>query len=82
MQLVAENRKLFQCPAAMLTLGVSPTGRDAYRVWVNDAVMVIGSNRWSEELSAFKNLSDAEWIRDNITHVIITSKLYGDSAEG
>jgi hypothetical protein len=81
-QLVVENRKLFQCPAAMITLGVSPTGRDAYRVWVNDAVMVIGSNRWSDELSALKNPSDAEWIRANMTHVIITSKMYIDPAEG
>ena len=38
----------------MLTLGVGPTGRDAYRVWVNEKVRVIGSNRWSDELSALK----------------------------
>ena len=66
----------------MLTLGVGPTGRDAYRVWVNEKVRVIGSNRWSDELSAFKNPSDAEWIRANMTHVIITSKMYIDPAEG
>jgi len=49
---------------------------------VNDAVMVIGSNRWSDELSALKNPSDAEWIRANMTHVIIASKMYIDPAEG
>ena len=31
-QMVLKNRKLFQAPNALVTLGTSPTNRDAYSV--------------------------------------------------
>ena len=63
-ELILSQRKLFQCPAVMLDLGVSPTASYVYKVWVNDAVMVIGSNKWSNELQALelKSPDDADWI--------------------
>ena len=39
--LIIAYRKLFQSPASGITLGVSPTGRDVYRVWLNEAAHVI-----------------------------------------
>ena len=78
-QLVLDSRKLFQCPPAWITLGLSPTGRDAYRVWLNDCVMVIGSNSWSEQLAQLKRPSDEEWIRANQVHIIVTSKMFKEA---
>ena len=68
--LIAQNRKLFQCPAAFVELGFSPTGAFAYSVMVNKAVMVVCSNRWDEQLQLLDE-GDRDWILGNsvIVHV-------------
>ena len=48
--LIAQNRKLFQCPACFVELGFSPGGHLTYPVMVNKAVMVVCSTRWDEQL--------------------------------
>jgi hypothetical protein len=41
---------------------------------LNDAVMIVCSNRWTEGLNSLKH-SDAEWIRANQVHVVVNTTL-------
>ena len=75
-QLVLDFRKLFQCPPTLIALGISPTGRDVYNVWLNDAVMAIGSNSWSEQVAALSRASDREWLVKNTVLVQVSAKMY------
>ena len=78
--MVLKNRKLFQCPAVLVDLGHSPTGRDVYTVYLNDAVIVVGSNNWSQEVGELKKGGDAAWLSANAEHVAVTSPMYMKSA--
>jgi hypothetical protein len=71
---VSSQRKLFQCGPSWVDLGQSPTGAHVYRVWLNDAAMIVCSNKWTELVNGMKH-SDAEWIRANQVHVTILSSL-------
>ena len=75
-ELVLENRKLFQAPACWIDLGHSPTGMSVYRVFLNDACLVIASNRWQEQLQALASLSDRHWIEANQVLVVIKEKMF------
>ena len=75
-KLVLENRKLFQCPPTMIALGISPTGRDVYHVWLNDLVMAIGSNSWTEQVDALPRASDREWLKKNTVHVAVSERMW------
>ena len=74
--MVLKNRKLFQAPCCLLDLGHSPTGRDVYRIWLNDAVLVIASNRWTEELEAVESESDRAWIKANQVWVFVKESMF------
>ena len=75
-KLVLENRKLFQAPPCLVDLGHSPTGRDVYRVFLNDAVLVIASNRWVEDWRRLENRSDYDWIAANQVLVCVSERMY------
>ena len=79
--LVIAYRKLFQCPASWITLGVSPTGRDVYRVWLNDAAHVIASNRWEDTLERLPNPADRNWLKENQVFLRVTDRMYVVHAE-
>ena len=67
-ELVLENRKLFQCPPCWIDLGHSATGTLVYKVWVNEALFVIATNRWSSALQELVR-EDREWVQANQVHV-------------
>ena len=73
--LIAQNRKLFQCPACFVELGFSPTGAMTYSVMVNKAVMVVCSNRWDEQLQLLDK-GDRDWILGNSVIVHINEPLF------
>ena len=73
--LIAQNRKLFQCPACFVELGFSPTGAMTYSVMVNQAVMVVNSNRWDEQLSLLEK-GDRDWILGNAVVVHVDEPLW------
>ena len=56
--MVLSNRKLFQAPSSWVDFGHSPTGRDVYRVFLGDSVIVVSSNKWSEDYANLKTESD------------------------
>jgi hypothetical protein len=79
-QMVLKNRKLFQAPNALVTLGTSPTNRDAYSVCLNDTLLVICSNSWKLQVSLTPSV-DAEWIRKNQVYVDVSEPLWVDAPE-
>ena len=73
-RLIADNRKVFQHPLVYVEIGHSPTAQHVKRVWLNDAVSIIASNDWEEELA--KLSADArEWVLTNAVVVKVTSPL-------
>ena len=79
-QMVLKNRKLFQAPNALVTLGTSPTNRDAYSVYLNDTLLVICSNSWNLQVSLAPSV-DAEWVRKNQVYVGVSEPLWVDAPE-
>ena len=73
--LIAQNRKLFQCPACFVELGFSPTGAMTYTVMVNKSVMVVCSNRWEEQLKLL-DPGDRDWILGNSVVVKVDEPLW------
>ena len=59
--LVAANRKLFQHPACWVDMGHSPTGQHVVKVWLNDAVSIIASNGWEDDLRRMPH-GDSQWV--------------------
>jgi len=76
MGMVLSNRKLFQAPASWVDFGHSPTGRDVYRVFLGDSVIVISSNKWSEEYAKLTLESDRNWITENQVLVYVTGPMF------
>jgi hypothetical protein len=74
--LVSDNRKLFQHTATLIDLGHSPTGQHIQRYWLNDAVSIIASNRWEEDIAAMNSPSDEDWLRANTVVIRVMTPLY------
>ena len=75
-QLIVENRKLFQCPPCFLQVGFSPTGQHVYNVFLNKCVMAIGSNSWSEQVAALPKPGDRDWLRKNSVHIYVSEPMW------
>ena len=43
---------MFQCPNALVQLGMSATNIHSYAVYLNDCMLVVCSNSWAVQLSA------------------------------
>ena len=76
MSMVLNNRKVFQAPACWIDFGHSPTGRDVYRVFLGDSVLVISTNKWSEEFAALTQESSRNWISQNQVLVNVTEPMF------
>ena len=46
-----------------------------YKVWVNDALFVIATNRWAGALEELLQ-EDREWVQANQVHVHVTQPLW------
>jgi hypothetical protein len=73
---VVNNRKVFQHPACWIDLGHSPTGSHVSYHWLNDAVSIIASNRWHEDLQSMKSESDKEWLDANAEILVIDKHMF------
>lgn len=73
--LVLKHKKLFQCPASLVTLGSSATNCHSYQVWFHGVRVVIASNKWSEELEQCSP-ADREWLTRNSVYVRVTGPLW------
>jgi hypothetical protein len=75
--LVAANRKLFQAPCCWVDRGHSPTGRDVYRVFLNDSLLVVCSNGWSRQcMQPSMAPDDREWLVANSVHVVVDEPMF------
>ena len=74
--MILANRKLFQAPATWVDLGHSPTGRDVYRVFLNEAVLVVCSNGWSAQCDGLKLQEDKDWLQQNSVLVVVHGPMY------
>ena len=74
-ELVLGNRKLFQCPPCWIDLGHSATGSFVYKVWVNEALFVIVTNRWASALEELVR-EDRGWVQANQVRVHVTQPLW------
>ncbi len=68
---VANNRKIFQHPACWVDLGHSPTGSHVAYHWLNDAVSIVASNRWYDDLQSLKSYSDRCWVEANSVVLVV-----------
>ena len=73
--MVLANRKMFQCPNAMVQLAQSKTSCHAYEVYLNDTLIIICSNSWSTSVSR-SPAAEADWIRANQVLVNIIEPMW------
>ena len=68
---VLENRLMFQAPNSSVQIGMSPTGRDVFSVYLHYTRLIVTSNGWIEQMKELEkeNPVDHRWIRDNSVHV-------------
>ena len=70
------QKKLMQCPPALVTLGTSGTNAFAYKVWVHQKLFVISTNTWHEDLKKM-NKGERDWLVANSVLVDVTAPLWG-----
>ena len=73
--MVIRNKKLFQAPNSLVSLGTSATNCFSYHVYVNNTMLVICSNTWKAQLSRTP-MDDAQWIMANQVLVDVSSPLW------
>ena len=62
--MVIQQKLLFQAPPVWVKLGQSTTNCYSYDVFVSGVMMIICSNKWTEEKSHMK-IEDREWLEEN-----------------
>ena len=72
---IFQQKKMMQCPPALVQLGTSATNAFSYQVWVHQKLLVICTNTWFEELRKFGS-GDREWLLSNSVVVHVTELLY------
>ena len=60
----------------MIDLGHSATGQDVYTVFLNDVVLVIGSNRWTDEVASLERASDRAQSLANQVSVLVSESMF------
>ena len=63
-KVILRQKKLFQAPAAKVSLAASATGCYSYSVWVHQKLLVVCSNVWHHELRSLPH-EDVEWLVSN-----------------
>ena len=66
---------MFQCPNALVQLGMSATNIHSYAVYLNDCMLVVCSNSWAVQLSATP-MEGAEWAKANQVYVHVSEPLW------
>ena len=77
--MVLANRKVFQCPNAVIELGQSKTNCHSYRVYLNNVLFVIASNGWTTAVDALPP-SSRKWIEANQGLIQVTRPLWLQTA--
>ena len=79
-QVILDNRRLFQAPCTRITLGASSTSVYSYQVWLHRCKLIVTSNTFQRELESLPP-DDREWIETNAVIVKATGPLWDESGE-
>ena len=74
---VLQQKKLMQCPPALLHLGTSATNAFAYKVWLHQKLVIVSTNNWFMELAEMPS-GDRDWLESNAVVVSVTEPLWVD----
>ena len=72
---IVRQKKLMQCPPALVQLGASATNAFSYKVWVHQKMIVVSTNTWFEELEEMQD-GDRDWLTYNSVVVSVHSPLW------
>ena len=75
---ILRQKKLMQCPPALIQLGASATNAFSYKVWVHQKMIVISTNTWCEELAEMSP-GDRDWLTSNSVVVVVRTPLWEPS---
>ncbi len=73
--MVLRHKKLFQGPAALVSMASSATNCHIYSVWLNGVKLIICSNNWHLKLTEVAAV-DAEWLNKNSVHVFQMQRMW------
>ena len=76
-QLLLNNKRLFQGPATKVVLGSSQTNKFTYQAFVFRKRFVICSNKWKKQLKKVSK-TDREWINKNTIYLKVTRPMWRD----
>ena len=72
---IIRQKKLMQCPPALVQLGASATNAFSYKVWVHQKMIVVSTNTWFEELEEMTP-GDRDWLIYNSVVVSVNSPMW------
>ena len=72
---ILKQKKLMQCPPALIQLGASATNACSYKVWVHQKLIVVSTNTWDEELEEMTK-ADRDWLYSNSVVVRVNGPLW------
>ena len=72
---IIRQKKLMQCPPALVQLGASATNAFSYKVWVHQKMIVVSTNTWFEELEEMAP-GDRDWLCTNSVVISVQSPLW------
>jgi len=72
---ILRQKRLFQAPACVLSLGASATNCFAYDVWVHRKKLVVATNVWRQSLQGCTK-ADQEWLQGNSVYVFVDAPLW------
>ncbi len=74
-QRVIEYKKLFQAGNEEVLCGSSPTNQHSYKINVHATMIIVASNKWSQQLSELSE-EDHQWLALNSLHLRIFGPLW------
>jgi hypothetical protein len=74
-EIMARERKLFQCPNIAVQMGASSTNCFMYEIFVHRVRLVCTCNHWKSRLDLMP-AGDAAWITANIVYVAVNAPLW------
>mgnify|MGYP003340112847 CR=1 FL=1 len=78
---VLEYKKLFQAGNEEVLCGSSPTNQFSYKINVHQTMLIVASNKWSQQLGELSE-DDYHWLARNSLHLRIYGPLWCNDANG
>jgi hypothetical protein len=76
---VIDSKKLFQAGNEPVLCGSSPTNQFSYHINVHRTMLIVASNKWTEQLAKLSE-DDYQWLAQNSIHLRIFGPLWSTDA--